>query len=62
VKELLSRGGHAFTVKNVEEDSHAYTELVRSGYRTVPVTLIGTHAVRGFDEARLREALAAAGS
>lgn len=54
--------GYPFTVKNVEVDGLAYSELIRSGYRAVPVTLIGTLAVRGFDEARLREALAAAGS
>ena len=47
-----------FTVRNVDEDDRAYDELIALGMRTVPVTLIGTHRVRGYDEAALRDALA----
>jgi hypothetical protein len=61
VKEFLSREGHAFTAKNVDEDHDAYSELIALGFRSVPVTTIGTVAVRGFDEAQLRAALSAGG-
>ncbi len=62
MKEFLSRAGHAFTVKQVDDDFDAYSELIGRGFRTVPVTFIGTRAVKGYDEAALREALAGAGS
>jgi hypothetical protein len=59
VKEFLSREGRSFIVRNVEEDESAYSELVALGFLSVPVTLIGRSAVRGFNEAELRRALAA---
>jgi glutaredoxin len=59
VKEFLSREGVAFESRNVDEDETAYDELVRKGYRTIPVTFIGEKAIRGFDEKALREALTA---
>lgn len=62
MKELLSRAGHTFIAKNVEEDDAAYTELRGLGFSSVPVTIIGRHSVKGYDEAQLREALAASGS
>ena len=61
MKEFLSRAGHAFTVKQVDDDFHAYSELIARGFRTVPITFIGSRAVKGFDERALREALAADG-
>jgi glutaredoxin len=62
VKELLSRAGYTFTVKQVDDDFDAYSELIARGFHTVPVTFVGDRAVKGFDEPALREALAAAGS
>ena len=61
VKEFLSREGHPFETKNIEEDDTAYDELMKLGARSVPVTVIGDRVVTGFDQARLREALTAAG-
>jgi hypothetical protein len=71
VKEFLSREGHPFENKNIEEDDAAYGELMKLGARSVPVTVIAAdhaeHAdksvqiIIGFDQARLREALTAAG-
>jgi glutaredoxin len=61
VKEFLSRAGHTFTVKNIEEDDQAYDELMAIGARMVPVTVVGDQIVRGYDQAKLREALAAGG-
>jgi glutaredoxin-like protein NrdH len=61
VKEFLSREGHPFETKNIEEDDAAYDELMKLGARSVPVTVIGDQVVTGFDQVRLREALTAAG-
>ena len=61
VKEFLSREGHAFETRNIEEDDAAYDELMKLGARSVPVTVIGEQVVTGFDQVRLREALTAAG-
>jgi hypothetical protein len=58
VKEFLSRAGRSFIVRNIEEDESAYSELLARGFRTIPVTLIGSAAVTGFNEAALRRALA----
>lgn len=60
VKEFLSREGHVFETKNIEEDDSAYDELMALGARAVPVTVIGDEVVMGFDQARLRAVLAAA--
>jgi glutaredoxin len=60
VKEFLSREGHAFEAKNVEEDDSAYDELMALGARSVPVTVVDGQVITGFDQARLRAALAAA--
>jgi glutaredoxin len=61
VKEFLSRAGRSFAVRLVDEDDAAYDELLQLGYRTVPVTMIGTTVVQGFNPAELTTALAAAG-
>lgn len=61
MKEFLSREGHTYDAKNVEEDDSAYDELLKIGARSVPVTVIGDQVVTGFDQAALRKALAAAG-
>ena len=60
MKEFLSREGHAFEAKNIEEDDAAYDELMALGARSVPTTVIGGEVITGFDQARLRAALAAA--
>ena len=57
MKEFLSREGVAFTTKNVDEDEQAYAELIQRGFRTIPVTIIGEAAIKGFDEAALRAAV-----
>ena len=62
MKEFLSRAGHAFDAKNVEEDDEAYKELMALGIWTVPVTVIDGRIVRGFDQVKLRQALADAGA
>ena len=59
MKEFLSREGHAFTVRNVEEDDLAYEALIALGFRVVPVTIVNGRPIKGFDEPALRAALAA---
>ena len=61
MKEFLSRAGHTFTVRNVDEDDSAYEALIALGFRSIPVTVVDGRTVIGFDQQRLREALAAAG-
>ncbi len=61
MKEFLSRAGHVFTVRNVEEDDAAYADLLELGFRTIPLTVINGTTVKGFDEAALRNALRTAG-
>jgi glutaredoxin len=58
VKELLSQEGVPFTAYNVDEDERAYDELVARGWRTIPVTIVGRRAIKGFDVAALTAAIA----
>jgi glutaredoxin len=57
VKELLSREGVAFTAYNVDEDERAYDELIARGYRTIPVSIIGSHVIKGYDPDALMSAI-----
>lgn len=57
VKGFLSQAGVDVIVRDVDEDPAAYDELLARGWRTVPMTIIGDHVIRGFDPAALREAL-----
>ncbi len=45
-------------MKSVDEDLEAFEELVSLGLMRVPVTIVGDYVINGFDEKRLREALA----
>jgi hypothetical protein len=58
VKELLSRNAVPFTAYNVDEDDRAYDELVARGWRTVPVTIMGAHVIKGYDADALEAAIA----
>jgi glutaredoxin-like protein NrdH len=53
--------GVAYEARDVDEDDRAYDELIALGLLSVPVTVVGERAVRGFDERAIREALEAAG-
>jgi glutaredoxin len=57
VKEFLSHEGVAFTAKNVDEDESAYDELMKRGWRSIPVTVIGERVIRGYDPDALAAAL-----
>jgi len=62
VKEFLSRAGYPFTARNVDEDEAAYDELIALGFRSVPVTIVGETAIRGYDPDALRRVLGIGGS
>ncbi len=61
MKEFLSRAGHPYTLRNVDDDLAAYQELIARGFRTVPVTIVGETAIKGYDEPALIAALEGAG-
>jgi hypothetical protein len=61
VKEFLSHAGHAFELRLVDEDDLAYDELLKLGFRTVPVTVVGQRAIAGFDAEALATALGVVG-
>jgi glutaredoxin-like protein NrdH len=57
VKEFLSRAGKTFTSKNIDDDDGAYRELMAMGIMSVPVTVIGSTRIKGFNQKALAEAL-----
>jgi hypothetical protein len=57
VKEFLSRNGRDFVVRNVDEDTEAFNQLVALGFMSIPVTVIGDVTVQGYDEKKLKAAL-----
>jgi hypothetical protein len=61
VKEFLSQRGVAYEVRLVDEDDRAYDELLKLGYRSVPVTVIGLTTVAGYEPDLLAKALAGGG-
>ena len=60
VKVYLSRKGVPFTEHNVSKSVDSLKALVKMGYRTTPVTVIGDEKVVGYSPAKLAEALEAA--
>ena len=58
VKEYLQENDVDFRVVDVTVDQEARAEFVRKGYRGVPVTIIGTEEITGFDVPKLEKALA----
>ena len=61
VKVYLSRKDIPFTESNVSLDRESLTDLVKMGYRTPPVPVIGDQKVVGFSPSKLEEALLAEG-
>ncbi len=57
MKEFLSRERASFTVRNIDEDDRAYDELMARGFRTVPTTIIGERAIKGYDPDALKSAI-----
>ena len=61
VKAWLSLAGVPFIAHNVEEDSAAYDALIATGFRTVPLVVVGDRMVAGYRPGALAEALAVRG-
>ncbi len=61
VKVYLSQRGIPFTEKNTSLDPAAKEELMKLGYQSTPITVIGEQKLLGFNPMRLQAALAAAG-
>jgi glutaredoxin-like protein NrdH len=59
VKAWLSRADVPFIVREVDTDDAAYDALMALGFRAVPITLVGDHAIRGYDSTALEAALEA---
>ena len=58
MKEFLSQKNVAFTEHDVSQDRTAAKEMIsRTGQKGVPVTVIDSEAIIGFDVARLEQAL-----
>lgn len=57
VKDLLTRMGVEYTVKDVTRDPQARQEFLSRGFRGTPVTVIDGEAIVGFDQARIAAAL-----
>ncbi|CRH91043.1 Glutaredoxin-like protein, YruB-family [Peptoniphilus asaccharolyticus DSM 20463] len=52
-KDYLKEKGIEFEEKNVQNDAQARSELMEKGYSGVPVIVVGTEEIVGFDKARL---------
>lgn len=52
-KEYLKGRGIEFEEKNVQNDAQARSELMQKGYTGVPVIVVGSEEIVGFDKARL---------
>ena len=58
VREFLKENKVAFKDIDVSKDSKAAEEMIeKSGQMGVPVIVIGTEVIVGFDKARMRKAL-----
>ena len=57
VKVYLSRKGIQFEEFNVSLDREALTRLVKMGYRTTPVAIIGNERIVGYSPSKLDAAL-----
>ncbi len=59
--EFLSRRSIEYEERDIAERPECLEELVRQGYMSTPVTLIGEEAVVGYSPDKLNKALRAQG-
>lgn len=60
-KELLHRLGVRFTECDIERNRRAFKEFERTGGRGVPLLVVGSQTVNGYDPRRIRRLLQQAG-
>ncbi len=53
----MSRHGVPFVERNIGDDPAARDELIKAGFRAVPVIRVGEESMVGFSPARLRKLL-----
>jgi len=56
-RALLNRYNIPFTEYDIEKSDEAHANFERLGGRGVPLVLIGTQVIHGFDESEIRAAL-----
>lgn len=52
-KEFLSQNNISFTEYDITQDAQARRELMRKGYRSVPLIIIENEEISGFDREKL---------
>ena len=57
VKGYLSRSGFDFTEHNVATDMNSQKVLLSMGYRSTPVSVIGSEVIVGYNKPKIDEAL-----
>ena len=53
----MTQHGIPFVERNIGDDSDARDELIRKGFRAVPVIVVGDETMIGFSEPKLRKLL-----
>jgi glutaredoxin len=56
-KEFLAQHHVSYVEKSIANDDSARDELVRLGFRAVPVSRVGTETMLGFSAVKLRKML-----
>lgn len=56
-KEFLDDNGIEYREYNISKSTEARKELIGMGYMSIPVTIIGTDHVLGFDVIRMKKLL-----
>jgi glutaredoxin-like YruB-family protein len=52
-KEFLSQNNISFTEYDITQDAQARRELMKKGYRSVPLIIIENEEISGFDKEKL---------
>jgi glutaredoxin-like YruB-family protein len=52
-KEFLSQNNISFTEYDITQDAQARRELMKRGYRSVPLIIIENEEISGFDKEKL---------
>jgi len=56
-KDFFEEHNISYTEHNITKDSEARKNLMKKGYRSVPLIIVGDQEILGFDEEELAQAL-----
>ncbi|MBV7273932.1 glutaredoxin family protein [Clostridium thailandense] len=56
-KDYFNQNNIQFVEHNISADASARKELIKKGYRSVPVIVIGTEEILGFDKEKISSLL-----